>query len=270
MKIGVAGCTGRIGSLVLKHVLGYPDLALGACATSPDSADIGRDAGALHGGTPVGVTVSGDPESLFATCDLVIDFSAPDATAEYATLAAARNVRLVTGTTGLSRVQQNCIHLASQKIAILQAPNMSLGANVLLALTEQLSAVLDAEYDVEVIGKLHRRKVDAPSGTSLALARAAAKGRAVDFDSHLEQQRVGHIGPRPRGAIGVATMRGGDNLSEHVVMFAGTHERLEISHSVLSEEILVLGAIRAAIWLQSKPPGLYDLRDMLVLRGASR
>ena len=268
MKAGVVGCCGRLGRLVVAELLrpSAGPLTLAACATSPGSAWIGRDAGDLVGSPATGVRITADAHALCEASEVVIDFSAPSATALYAGHAARAGVTFITGTTGLDAAQQQAVAQAALHIAVVQAPHMSVGANLLMAITAQLAAVLDERYDVEILGKTHRNKADTPSGTTLALARAAAKARGVDADSAIVHDGPRSDGPRKRGTIGVTTMRAGEAFSEHVVLFAGRSERLELSHTVLSYDICAQGALRAGVWARGRPAGLYSMSDVLETR----
>ena len=172
---------------------------------------------------------------------------------------------MVIGTTGLDPQQTTAIHEAAKRIPILWAANMSLGINILLALVEKTAAMLDPAYDIEVLEMHHRHKIDAPSGTALALGRAAAAGRQVKLEEVWRKSRDGHTGARPSGEIGFATLRGGEEVGVHTVMFAAAGERLELSHRAFSRETYASGAVRSALWLQGKSPGLYGMKDVLGL-----
>ncbi len=183
----------------------------------------------------------------------------------HAGLAAQAMAVHVIGTTGLSAGQEDALERAALHTAIVRAANMSLGVNLLLALVEQVGRALDADYDIEIVEMHHRHKVDAPSGTALALGRAAADGRGVDLAAVAERVRAGHTGPRRRGDIGFATLRGGDVVGEHSVIFAAEGERIELTHKASTREVFARGAIRAALWARGKPPGLYGMKDVLGL-----
>lgn len=265
MRIGITGCAGRMGLMLIRQVLATAGCTLGGAVERPGSPAIGRDAGRLAGLDEAGVTVGDDPAVLFAGTDAVIDFTVPAATADFSALAAQARTAHVIGTTGLSPAQQSAIDKAARHTAIVQAANMSLGVNLLLALVERVAATLDDSFDIEIFEMHHRHKVDAPSGTALALGRAAASGRDVPFDDHAVLSREGHTGPRRRGGIGFATLRGGDVVGEHTVHFAGPAERLELTHRAGSRDIFAVGAVRAALWTAGRPPGLYAMRDVLGL-----
>jgi 4-hydroxy-tetrahydrodipicolinate reductase len=263
MKIGVVGAAGRMGRMLIRQILDTEGCRLAGAADRPGSPALGRDAGELVGLGPVGLALTDDPAALIRAADAIIDFTAPAATVEHARLAAAAGCRLVIGTTGLSDAQQAEIDRAAQAIAIVQAPNMSVGVVLMTALVEQVARTLDPDYDIEILEMHHRHKVDAPSGTALALGRAAAAGRGVALDAAAVRVRDGHTGPRARGTIGFATLRGGDVVGDHSVIFAGEGERIEIGHRAASRQIYASGAVRAARWTEGRAPGRYSMRDVL-------
>ncbi len=265
MRIGVVGCGGRMGTTVLRHVLASVECELSGAVERKGSPVLGQDAGRLAGGEPVGVTVTDDPLPVFATADAVIDFAAPGGTAGLAILAAQGKTGYVVGTTGLDAAAEEALAKAARHAPIVRAPNMSLGVNLLLALVERAARALGEGFDIEIVEMHHRHKVDAPSGTALALGRAAAAGRDVALDERAVRSRDGLTGPRRPGDIGFATLRGGDVVGEHTVIFAGPSERLELSHRAASRDIFAAGALRAALWTHGKPPGLYGMADVLGL-----
>ncbi len=263
MKIGIVGCGGRMGRMLIAQVVATEGCVLAGGTETPGSPLIGQDV-AVQAGLPViGVSVGDDASALFATVDAVIDFTVPAATAAHAVLAAEHGTVLIAGTTGLSAEQQGAVVAASKKTAILQAANMSPGINLLMALTKQVAGILGAEYDIEVVEMHHRHKVDAPSGTALALGRAAADGRTVELDDVSQRVRDGHTGARRRGDIGFATLRGGDVAGEHSVIFATDGERIELTHKASSRAVYAAGAVRGALWAHGKPPGFYSMLDVL-------
>jgi 4-hydroxy-tetrahydrodipicolinate reductase len=195
----------------------------------------------------------------------VLEFTSPEATAEHAELAASLGTAMVIGTTGLGSGQGERVRQAARQIPIVWAPNMSLGVNVLLSVVEEVARRLGPDWDVEIMEMHHRGKVDAPSGTALALGRAAAAGRGVDFEQVEQRARDGITGPRRAGDIGFAALRGGDAVGDHHVIFAGAAERLELIHRATSRAIYAKGAIRAARWVVGRPPGVYGLKEVLGL-----
>ncbi|MDG3440408.1 4-hydroxy-tetrahydrodipicolinate reductase [Nitrospirillum amazonense] len=266
MRIGIVGCGGRMGRMLMREVLGTPGATLSGGTMRPGNLDLGRDLGTLAGLDPAGIVSTSDVDALFAASDAVIDFTTPAGTAVHAALAGHHGTALVVGTTGLTPDQQAAIDTASETAALVQAPNMSLGVNLLLALVEDVARTLGPDvWDIEIVEMHHRHKVDAPSGTALGLGRAAAAGRGVDLAAVSDRVRDGHTGAREAGHIGFATLRGGDVVGDHTVIFAAEGERIELTHKAGSRAIFARGAVRAAIWAGGKAPGLYTMRDVLGL-----
>lgn len=265
MKIGIVGCAGRMGRMLIAEVLRAKGAKLGGGTELAKSPLIGTDLGILVGQKAAGVKVTSDAKALFEFCDAVIDFTAPAATLAHADLAAKFGTALIVGTTGLPASAKIKLKTSAKKTVIVQAPNMSTGVNVLLALTEKLAGVLADDYDIEIVEMHHRHKVDAPSGTALGLGEAAAKGRGVALEKVARKSRDGQVGARPKGEIGFATLRGGDVVGDHTVIFAADGERIEITHKASSREVFARGAVRAAMWAKKKKAGLYSMRDVLGL-----
>ncbi|MCC6598445.1 MAG: 4-hydroxy-tetrahydrodipicolinate reductase [Alphaproteobacteria bacterium] len=257
MKIGVAGCTGRVGVLIVQELLSgqWKMLELaGGTARNADKIKV-----------PYFVTT--DPAALFARADIVIDFSRPEATLKNAALAAETGKALIVGTTGLSAQDEAALAQAAKKTAIVYAANMSVGVNLLLALVEQAAARLGPDdWDIEIFETHHKHKIDAPSGTALAIGKAAAKGRRVKLEDEALYAREGVTGERIDGNIGFSVARGGDVVGEHTAFFYGAGERLEISHRATNRALFAKGALRAALWLaKNRQPGLSSMRDVLGL-----
>lgn len=263
MKFGVVGCSGRMGRLLIAQILRTADAELVGAAARAGSPALGHDAGLLSGSDPCGVCVTDDALPLFADADAVLDFTVPAATVQYAAWAAQGKTVHVIGTTGLDRQQEGALVLAARHTPIVYAANMSVGINLLLAMVERAAATLGPATDIEIQETHHRHKVDAPSGTALALARAAADGRGVQFDDVAIFDRHGNTGPRPDGAIGFASLRGGEVVGEHSVMFLGADERLELTHKANNRAIYAEGAVRAGQWAYGKAPGIYGMREVL-------
>lgn len=263
MKIGILGCAGRMGRMLVEEVLATEGATLAGGTETAGHDAIGKDIAALAGAEPCGLTVHGDAGVLFAASDVVIDFTAPDAVAVNARLAAEHRTALVVGTTGLRPADLEALAGAGTTVAVVQAANMSIGVNLLLGLTRQVASILGDDYDIEIVEMHHRHKVDAPSGTALALGHAAAAGRGTALDAVSQRVRDGQIGARPRGEIGFATLRGGDVVGEHAVVFAGEGERIELAHKASSRTVFARGAVRAALWTGGRAPGLYSMRDVL-------
>jgi 4-hydroxy-tetrahydrodipicolinate reductase len=254
-----------MGRMLAAAVLEMPAARLVGGSERPGHEAVGADLGTLAGAAPVGVAVTEDAEAMFAAADVVIDFTTPALIAEHVRLAVSHATALVVGTTGLKPDHEAALDGAAAKVAVVQAANMSVGVNLLLGLARQVAAVLDEGFDIEIVEMHHRHKVDAPSGTALALGKAAAEGRGVALDEVAARVRDGITGPRPSGQIGFATLRGGDVVGEHTLIFAGEGERIELTHKASSRTIFARGAVRAAQWTEGRPAGRYSMRDVLGL-----
>ncbi len=263
--IGIVGCAGRMGRLMAELILARDDCRLAGGTERPGSEPVGQDLGTLAGGPPIGTVVGDDPAALFAASDVVLDFTSPGASVAHVELAANAGCAHLIGTTGLDRDALAAIRKAAERTAILQAANTSLGVNLLLALVEQAAAKLSESYDIEVLEMHHRHKVDAPSGTALALGEAAARGRGVALQDKADWARHGQTGARESGQIGFAVLRGGDVAGDHSVIFAAEGERVELGHRASSRAVFAQGAVAAGLWLAGKPAGLYAMRDVLEL-----
>ena len=263
--IVVTGASGRMGQMLIRTILAYDKARLAGCVERPGTAWIGHDVGEAMGGAPLGVVVTDDPLEAFARAQAVIDFTTPAATVQFAALAAQARAVHVIGTTGLEPEHLRAISMAAHHAVIVRAGNMSLGVNLLVRMTRLVAEALDADWDIEVVEAHHRMKVDAPSGTALMLGEAAAAGRGVALDTVRDAGRDGITGARTRGDIGFASVRGGDVVGEHDVIFAGEGERIVLRHVATDRAIFARGALRAALWGQSQKPGDYDMMDVLGL-----
>ncbi len=259
----VTGASGRMGQTLIRLAAASDKLRLTACVERAGHAWIGRDVGEAMGGAPMGVMVTDDPLEAFAKAQAVVDFTSPDATVEFAALAAQARACHVIGTTGLEAEHLAKIEAASHHAVIVQAGNMSLGVNLLVRMTQKVAAALDEDWDVEIVEAHHRAKVDAPSGTALMLGAAAAAGRGVSLDSAKVSGRDGITGARAPGTIGFSAIRGGDIVGEHDVIFAAMGERVILRHVATDRAIFARGALRAAMWGQGQKPGHYDMMDVL-------
>jgi len=264
-RIGVIGCAGRVGRMLIADIVATDGCILAGGVARPGGATVGQDLGELAGIGRIGSAVGDDAERLLQQCDVAIEFTTPAATAEHASLAARLGRPLVIGTTGLRGAEENAVRAAAERVPIVWAANTSLGINLMMGLVEQAAQRLGPEWDLEIIEMHHRGKVDAPSGTALTLGRAAAAARGVDFDAAALRGRDGITGPRPLGAIGFAALRGGDNIGEHHVIFAGAGEQLELTHRATNRGIYSKGAVHAALWLVGRPPGVYGMKEVLGL-----
>ncbi|MEL6607626.1 MAG: 4-hydroxy-tetrahydrodipicolinate reductase [Pseudomonadota bacterium] len=264
--IVVTGASGRMGQMLVRVITDSPAARLVGCIERSGHEWVGRDIGAAMGGADLGVVVSDDPLEAFAKAQAVIDFTAPEATLEFAALAAQARAVHVIGTTGMTDDQIAALEPASRHATIVRAGNMSLGVNLLVQLTKQVAAALDEDFDIEVIEAHHHHKVDAPSGTALMLGEAAAEGRGVTLADVKDAARDGITGARERGHIGFSNIRGGDIVGEHDVLFAGPGERIVLRHVASDRTLFAKGALKAAIWGQGKAPGHYDMLDVLGLK----
>jgi 4-hydroxy-tetrahydrodipicolinate reductase len=265
MRLIVAGAGGRMGRTLIKAISEAKGLALAGALEDARSPLIGWDAGTLAGMPENGIKLVGDAAPLLEGADGILDFTMPVATVGFAALAAKAGKIHIIGTTGLSEADDAKIKAAARKAVIVKSGNMSLGVNLLAALTRRVAKTLDSSFDIEILEMHHNQKVDAPSGTALLLGRAAAEGRGIDLDQHAVKDRVGHTGARKAGDIGFATLRGGSVVGEHSVIFAGHAERLELTHKAEDRMIFAHGALHAAQWARGQKPGLYSMMDVLGL-----
>jgi 4-hydroxy-tetrahydrodipicolinate reductase len=268
MKIAVTGAAGRMGRELIRTVHAKEGCLLAGAIEQEGSLALGQDAGLLAGLGKLGVVITDDPLELFAKVDAVLDFTAPAASMEFAALAANARIVHVLGTTGLKPEHDAKIAAAARHATIIRSGNMSLGVNLLAALTRKVAEALDADFDIEVLEMHHRHKVDAPSGTALMLGKAAADGRGAALDGVSVRVRDGHTGERKRGDIGFATLRGGSVVGEHTVIFAAEGERVELTHRAADRSIFARGAVKAALWGRGKGPGLFSMMDVLGIDGA--
>ena len=264
-RIGVIGCAGRVGRMLIADIAATEGCALAGGVARPGSAALGQDIGELAGLGHTGIAIGDSAERLLRDSEVAIEFTTPAATAEHAALAARLGTPLVIGTTGLEGAEERAVREAAKRVPIVWAANTSLGINLLIGLVDQVARRLGSDWDIEIMEMHDRGKVDAPSGTALALGRAAAAARGAAFDEVAIRGRDGITGPRPSGAIGFAALRGGDNIGEHHVIFAGIGEQLELTHRATNRGIYSKGAVRAALWLVGRPPGLYGMKEVLGL-----
>ncbi len=265
MRIAVLGAAGRMGQALTRALAATPGCTIAGGIEAKGSPAIGQDMGTVAGLDPLGVVITDDPLPLFAHINGVLDFTSPASTVAFAGLAAQARIVHVIGTTGFSDDDLAKLDAAARHATIVKAGNMSMGVNLLAALTERVAATLGPEFDIEILEMHHRHKRDAPSGTSLMLGAAAAKGREVSLAEKSVTTRDGDTGPRRDGDIGFAALRGGDVVGEHTVIFAGPGERIELAHIASDRGIFANGAVKAALWAKGKPPGLYSMADVLGL-----
>lgn len=265
LKVVIAGATGRMGHALIEGVLSDADLELYGALDRDGSPQLGRDAGEQFGKL-THVTLSSDVDAVLQGADVLIDFTRPEASIQYLAACRRHNVKHVIGTTGFSEAEKKAIATAAEEIAVVFAPNMSVGVTLLINLVEQAARVLNEGYDIEVVEMHHRHKVDAPSGTALRLGEAAAHGLGQQLKDCAIYAREGVTGEREAGKIGFATLRGGDVVGDHTVVLAGIGERVELTHKASSRATFAQGALRAAKFLGGRTKGLFDMRDVLNLR----
>ena len=263
--IAVTGASGRMGQMLIRTVAESDRARLVGAVVRAGHPWVGQDVGVAMGGAPLGVTVTDDALEAFAPAQAVLDFTAPEATLGFAELTAQARAVHVIGTTGMDEAQIARLEPPARHAVIVRAGNMSLGVNLLVALTRRVAAALDADFDIEVVEAHHRHKVDAPSGTALMLGEAAAEGRGVALSDVSDRGRDGITGAREKGHIGFSAIRGGDYVGEHDVIFAGEGERLILRHVASDRAIFARGALKAALWGIGRDPGQYDMTDVLGL-----
>ncbi len=268
LRVAILGISGRMGRALVAALDEIPGAILSGASASPHSRWLGQDASACVGGTSRNVLITSDAAQAIRNASAVIDFTLPDATAANVAACVAAGCPLVIGTTGVDAATRQLIDEAGRKIAVVSAPNMSLGVNLLMKLTELAAAALGEDYDIEIHEAHHRNKKDAPSGTALGLGNAAAAGRKVDLDAMSDVARHGNTGARRRGAIGFSVFRGGDVVGDHTVTFAGIGERIELTHRASDRMAFARGALEAARWVVGRKPGLYSMQDVLGLNEA--
>jgi 4-hydroxy-tetrahydrodipicolinate reductase len=266
MRLVIAGAGGRMGRTLIHAIAATKGVTLAGAIEASDSAVIGRDAGELAGLGANGIKVVSDAAPLLKAADGLIEFTIPAATLPLAELTAAAGVAHVIGTTGLSPEEEALLAKAATRAPIVKSGNMSLGVNLLVALTKRVAQTLGEEFDVEILEMHHNKKIDAPSGTALMLGRAAAEGRAVNLAQRSVRGRDGMTGARRAGDIGFAALRGGTVVGDHSVIFAGPAERIELTHRAEDRMIFARGALHAALWARGKKPGLYSMADVLGLK----
>jgi 4-hydroxy-tetrahydrodipicolinate reductase len=263
MRLAIVGAAGRMGSALIRAVHENKTAVVAGAVERAGSKFVGKDAGEVAGVGHLGVPITDEPLELFTRVEGVLDFTRPGASIEFASLAAQARIVHVIGTTGFSPEEESKLEAAARHATIIKSGNMSLGVNLLAALTEKVAKALGPEFDIEILEMHHKHKVDAPSGTALLLGEAAARGREIELSEHSVSGRHGQTGERPEGAIGFASLRGGSVIGEHTVMFSGQGERVELTHRAEDRQIFARGAVKAALWGLGRAPGLYSMRDVL-------
>ena len=263
MRLVVAGAAGRMGRTLVQIIHATKGAQLVGALEHAGSKALGQDAGVLAGLGEVGVPISGEPLETLVKADGVIDFTGPASTVQLAGLAAQARIVHVIGTTGLSDEDIAKIDAAARHAVVIRSGNMSLGVNLLAGLVKKVAATLGEDYDIEIVEMHHRAKVDAPSGTALALGDEVAKARGRELDELAIHDRHGQIGPRVPGTVGFSVIRGGNIVGDHTVLFAAPEETVEMSHHAVDRKSFARGALRAARWAAGQAPGLYSMKDVL-------
>lgn len=267
MKIGIAGCTGKMGREITKEILHHSNnkFEISAASTDPNNDNIGKDIGIIAGVAPTGIKITSSPEGLVTLSDIIIDFTNPEASMAHAKLCVQHGKKYVCGTTGFADTDIRHLKEYAKKIPIFYSPNMSIGVNLLKKLAYISAKVLGDDFDIEVIEMHHNKKIDAPSGTALLLGQEIAKAFNIKLEEKATYSREKSKSERKKGEIGFAVLRGGDVAGDHSVIFAGTGEMITLSHRATSRSVFSKGAVKAAIWLSDKTPGkLYSMDDILV------
>lgn len=266
VRIVIVGAAGRMGRLLVAHVLQTPDFQLAGAIECPAHSALGTDAGTLAGVGHAGIEVTADLQAAVSTADAVVSFAGAECTVEHARTAVRAGCSAVIGTTGLSsEAREALVELGADGGRIVLAPNMSVGINLLFHLCRRVVPVLGPDYDIEVVEMHHNQKKDAPSGTAVRLGEILAEAAGLDYGGDACHGRCGNVGARPARQIGMHAIRGGDVVGDHTVVFAGPGERIELTHRASSRETFVKGAMRAVRFLLDAPPGLYDMQDVLGL-----
>lgn len=266
VKIVVAGAMGRMGSRITALSREYEDITLTGVFEKKGHKDIGKDIGHLLGIGDMGIVLEDGLDKIIDRADVIIDFTHTSSTIEHLRLASSKGKAMVIGTTGFGKEELEEIRILAENIPCVMAPNMSVGVNLLLKVLRDIAIVLGDEYDIEIIEAHHRLKKDAPSGTAMKMAQVIASTLNRNLDDVAIYARKGMIGERTKREIGIQTIRAGDIVGEHTVLFGGLGERIEITHKASSRDTFARGALRAAIWVNGKAPGLYDMQDVLELR----
>jgi 4-hydroxy-tetrahydrodipicolinate reductase len=266
INIIVTGATGRMGSRITALSKDYRDLKLAGATERKGHDAVGKDIGLIAGIGEAGIILTDGLENIIASCDVVIDFTHTDSSIEHLKLASAKGKAMVIGTTGFSKDQVREIESLAKNVPVILAPNMSVGVNLLLKVLQDVARVLGDEYDIEIVEAHHRLKKDAPSGTAMKMAQVIADAVNRNLDEVAVYARKGQIGERTKKEIGIQTVRAGDIVGEHTVLFGGLGERIEITHKASSRDTFARGALKAALWVHDKPAGLYDMQDVLGLK----
>jgi len=266
IKLTVCGAAGRMGSRIIALLKDYPEIKLVGAVESKDNPRLGNDAGVVAGIGQLGIKIVDDIEKVIDNTDIAVNFTNPEATIEHLKIVKEYKKSIVIGTTGFDNNQISLIQETSKEIPIVLSPNMSIGVNLLFKILKDVAKVLGDDYDVEIIEVHHRMKKDAPSGTAIKMAKVISEALGRNFDEVAVYARKGIIGERTKKEIGIQTVRAGDIVGEHTVIFGGLGERIEIVHKASSRDTFARGALKAVLWLYGKPAGLYDMGDVLGIK----
>lgn len=257
------GVCGRMGKSIFHLLNADSDIQIVGGTEINEHPDIGKDIGLALGDSEVGATISSSTQDASSKADVIVDFTSPSSTLDNARYAAANNIAMVIGTTGFEDDQKAELTKLAQNFPCVLSPNMSIGVNVMFEATKRLAEILGEDYDVEIIEAHHKHKIDAPSGTALRLGESAAEGLGRDFSASARFERHGVIGERGEKEIGMQTIRAGDIVGEHTVMFCGSGERIELTHRAMSRDNFSKGVLRAVKWLPGKDSGIYTMKEVL-------
>lgn len=263
IKVAVCGAAGRMGKSILNSLFNDAEMEVVGATESSDHSLVGSDLGLIANSTGKNILITDDLNSAFKDADVVIDFTTTSSTLLIAENCSRNKKSLVIGTTGFSSEEKKKLEKSIEKVPTVISPNMSIGVNLVFEVSKFLADRLGNEFDIEVMETHHRDKVDAPSGTALKLAESVAEGRCIDLNKYAKFERYGNTGRRKQEEIGIQTLRGGDVVGDHTVMFLGNGERIELTHRALSRENFSRGVLRAAKWIIGKPPGIYSMKDVL-------
>jgi len=266
VRMAVAGAAGRMGKRIVQLAAAHPQLEVAAAFEVPGHPAVGRPLSEVASVAGLGLLLGDDPAAAISAAEVLVDFTAPEASLKNLALAAGAGRACVIGTTGLNEAQKKDLAVLSRKAPVVYAPNMSVGMNLMFRLAGQMAKVLGPDYALEVLEAHHDQKKDAPSGTAIRIIEQLAKARGWDPQKAAMHGRVGMVGARPQDEIGVSVIRGGDIVGDHTVYFIGQGERLELTHRAHSRDTFVQGALRAALWVKGRVPGLYDVADVLGLK----
>ena len=265
INVAIMGVAGRMGKSIFNMLCTDPDIKIVGATEKKDSIFIGRNTQDILGVDKFNLVIQEDFEEASSNADVVVDFTSPESTLENAAYCSSDGKAMVVGTTGFSDTQKDEFYKLAESFPCVLSPNMSIGVNVLFEISKQVSNLLGNDFDIEIIEAHHRNKVDSPSGTAIRLGESVAEGLGVNLKDVARYERHGNIGKRDTNEIGFQTIRGGDVVGDHTVMFLGDGERIELTHKALSRDNFSRGVLRAVKWVKGKPSGLYSMKDVLGL-----